>query len=137
MVRVLTFGDGDPKGEKRFELVLTALYNAGDKTGKRDFDILRKEARLFKALKAISEPLMDRTVTQCANCGCILEARHQGMPTTRDQRVLKAGDQQLVLQSEDYKLLDQYIEKTPWLPSSAEDAVDMYDDWFSAAEKRD
>ena len=137
MVRVLTFSEGDAKNAKRFELILTALHLAGDKSGKRDFELVRKEARMLKAFRAISDPAPDGTVTLCANCGAVLEATHAGMVATRDRRVLKPGAQALVLQPEDYKILDQYIEKTPWLPSSAEDAVDMYDDWFSAAEKRD
>jgi len=134
MKRVVIFTEGESKNGKRFEMLLAAVHLAGDKSGKRDRDTIRKEARILDALDAVSEPTEDMKATVCANCGCLLEAVHQGLPATRERRQLKSGDQRLELAADDYKLLDQYLETTPWLPSSARAAVDVLD-WFSAAEK--
>lgn len=134
MKRVITFVDGEPKNAKRLEMLYLAVHNAGDKSGKRDRDTIRKEARILDALDAVSDLADETAQPLCANCGCLLDARHHGLPATREKRVPKPGEQHLELGADDFKLLDQYLETTPWLPSSSRAAVDVLD-WFGAAEK--
>ena len=114
MTRVLVF-DGE-RGAKRFQLAWTALFS-GDGKGERSAAIIRREARLQTAFDAISEPV---TVTA------------QGEP----DRALVSGGATILLAQEDFDLLQQYTEKTPWLPRASRDVVDLWD-FLSAAEKRE
>lgn len=137
MTRVLTFRADDPKNDKRFEMLESAIHCMGDKSEKRSRDVIRSEARMLTALRSISEPKTadgERHVVVCSNCGANLDAKHNGLDAVRELRVLRPGEQRLELSAEDYKRLDAYLETTPWLPALAEAAVDTWD-WFSAAEK--
>lgn len=120
MTRVLTF-DG-PKAARRFDLLLTAVLGGGDGKGERSPMTIRKEARLQDEFDRISEP----------------HAAVNGTPVGEADRQLKVGGDTavLVLQQEDFELLQQYTEKTPWTPRVSRDVVDLWD-WLSAAERRD
>jgi hypothetical protein len=113
MTRVLIF-DG-PRAGKRFELLWAALQSAGDGKGERIPATIRKEARLQDALEQVSQasnggdPMLMRTLV--------------GTPT-------------VAMAQEDFDLLVQYTEKTPWTPRVSRDVVDVYD-FLSTAEKRD
>lgn len=111
MTRVLDF-TGE-KGAKRFDLLRTALLNAGDGKGDRTRDRIRKEARLLDALDTVS------------------------VAADADGRTLNlVGDQAVTIGQDDFDLLTQYVDTTPWVPRVARDAVDLQD-WLSASEKRD
>ena len=115
MTRVLDF-TGD-RGAKRFELIRIAVLSAGDGKGERTRETIRKEARLLDALDTVS-----RVVTgpdpDARQLDIVLE-----FPT-------------ITLKQDDFELLSQYVDKTPWVPRVARDAVDVFD-WLSASEKVD
>lgn len=116
MTRVLLF-EGI-HGPRRFELLRTALLNGGDGKGERNAATIRKEARLLDLLDTISDP------TGATN-------------GNEPDRILNLGALcQLEVSQEDFQLLQQYAEKTPWTPRAARQAVDLFD-WLSAAERRD
>jgi hypothetical protein len=112
MTRVLVF-DG-PKAAKRFEMLRLAVVNGGDGKGDRSPVTIRKEARLMDTLDSVSQ---------------------NGGPDP-DVRRLLAEDLMAIFAQEDFELLQQYAEKTPWTPRASRDAVDLWD-WLSASEKRD
>lgn len=114
MTRVLVF-DG-PRAAKRFELCRLALLSAGDGKGDRTRETVRKEARLLDALDSVS-------------------VRDMSKPADQDVRVV-TPDSRLTLSQDDYLLLTQYLETTPWLPRWSREVVDVQD-WVSAAEKVD
>lgn len=111
MTRVLVF-DG-PRAAKRFELLWAALQSAGDGKGERTPVTIRKEARLQDVLEQVSQvsnggdPMLMRTLV--------------GTPTVS-------------IAQEDFDLLVQYTEKTPWTPRVSRDVVDVYD-FLSACPK--
>lgn len=112
MTRILLF-DG-LHGPRRFELLRTALLNGGDGKSERSAVVIRKEARLLDLLDTISEPT--------------------GSP---DDRVLmNHGPHAVTVSQDDFDLLQQYAEKTPWTPRAARQAVDLWD-WLMIAERRD
>ena len=115
VIRILDF-DGE-RGAQRFLLLRTALLQAGDGKGERSAPTIRKEARLLDALDAISDP------TGPSSNG--------GDP----DRILREACN-LEISQEDFELLQQYAEKTPWTPRAARQAVDLWD-WLSAAERQD
>jgi hypothetical protein len=110
MTRVLDFTG--PKGAKRFDLIRVALLSAGDGKGERTRDTIRKEARLLDALDTISRP-------------------HANAP---DERVLDIllPTPTITVSQDDFVLLSTYVDKTPWVPRVARDAVDLQD-WLSAS----
>jgi hypothetical protein len=115
MTRILTF-DG-PKAEQRFQLLRTALFAVSDGKSERPAAQIRKEARLQDAFDTISES--------------------QPTATDADARVLvNHGPQTLTISQEDFDLLLQYTEKTPWLPRVSRQVVDLWD-WLSTAERKD
>lgn len=117
MTRTLVF-DG-AKAPRRFEFCLRAVLGFGDGKGDRTRDTLRKEARILDALDAISEPDLD-----AVKAG------------DKDARRLKPEGGTVTLAQDDFVLLEQDVEKTPWLPRAARDAVDLQE-WLSAAERVD
>jgi hypothetical protein len=110
MTRTVVF-DGD-KAAKRFEMVVTAVQNAGDGKAERSRERVRREARILDALDMVSEPK-----TTDAPDGL---------------RELKPLPQTLVLDQADHKLVEDYLNTTPWLPRAARAAVDVQDFWESA-----
>lgn len=116
MTRVLVF-DG-PKATKRFELLWAALMAAGDGKGERTPVIIRKEARLQDTFEAISVP-----------SGVVGD----GQP---EARTLSTPTAQVALTQEDFDLLQQYTEKTPWIPRISRDVVDLFD-FLSACPKEE
>lgn len=114
MKRVLVF-DGE-KGPKRFELLRTALLSGGDGKGERTREVIRKEARLLTALDSISS-----------------STNNDALP---DERKLNDDSGPVTVTQEDFDLLSQYADRTPWLPRAAREAVDLQD-WLSSAEKLD
>lgn len=117
MKRVLTF-EG-PRAPKRFQLLWTALTNAGDGKGERTPAVIRKEARLQDAFEAISDP-----------------AAGNGAGPDPEMRTLKMEGATVTLETPDFDLLHQYTEKTAWNPRISRDVVDTWD-WLSTAEKED
>jgi hypothetical protein len=87
----------------------------GDGKGERTPVTIRKEARLQDALEPISDPPSN------------------GGPSTR---TLKPDGATITVSQEDFELLQQYSEKTPWNPAASRDVCDLWD-WLSTAEKRD
>lgn len=114
MTRVLVF-DGD-HGPKRFELCRIAVLSAGNGKGERTRDVIRREARLLDALDTVSAPRPDTDVA------------------APNSRVLLSEGGTVALAQEDFALLEQYLDTTPWLPMAARAAVDAQD-WLSAAAK--
>lgn len=112
MTRILDFSG--PRGPKRFELLRLSLLQAGDSKGERTREIIRKEARLLDALDSISALA----------------------PTEQDKEARLLSGEVISLKQEDFDLLSQYVDKTPWVPRAARDAVDLYD-WLSAAKQID
>lgn len=100
-----------PQAGKRFELLYVALLNGGDGKGDRSAGIIRREARLFNELDAISEPIKDDP----------------------DQRRLMDGEHEITVPQEDVDLLLGYAEKTAWVPRAARSAVDLWD-WLGNAQ---
>lgn len=118
MMRVLLF-DGE-RGAQRFLLLRMALVQAGDGKGERTAPVIRKEARLLDLLDGISE---------------VSSAPAQ--PGQDPERVLlNHGPHTLDVAQDDFLLLQEYAEKTPWTPRAARQAVDLWD-WLSAAERRE
>lgn len=115
MMRHLVF-DGD-RGPKRFQLLWTAFLSGGDGKGERGPAVIRREARLQDVLEAISVPSVNG----------------DGNP---DARTLRDDAAPLMLTQEDFELLQQYAEKTPWTPRVSRDVVDLWD-FLSAAPKQD
>jgi hypothetical protein len=116
MTRVLIF-DG-PKATKRFELLWAALLAAGDGKGERTPSVIRKEARLQDAFEAIS-----------VSTGVPVD----GNP---EPRTLRDPTARVALAQEDFDLLQQYTEKTPWIPRISRDVVDLFD-FLSACPKEE
>jgi hypothetical protein len=116
MTRVLDFTG--LKGAKRFELIRLALLSAGDGKGERTRETLRKEARLLDALDTVSRAVKSETDPDARQLDILLDA-----PT-------------VTIAQDDFDLLSQYVDKTPWIPRAARDAVDCQD-WLSAAAKVD
>jgi hypothetical protein len=114
MTRVLVF-DGE-RGATRFQLIWMALFSSDGKS-ERGAAIIRREARLQTSFEAISEPVA---------------APNPGEP----DRALVSGGAVVTLAQEDFDLLQQCTEKTPWLPRASRDVVDLWD-FLSAAEKRE
>jgi hypothetical protein len=120
MTRTLTFDS--PKAALRFEMLRAAMLAGGDGKGDRTPIMIRKEARIQKALEAISDPVPS------------------GRPQRRvsdleEVRVLRNhGPQTLELAQEDFELLQQYSEKVQWNPRVSCEVVELWD-WLSAAER--
>jgi hypothetical protein len=115
--RVLVF-DG-PRGPRRFEFLHSALLSGGDGKGERNATTIRKEARLFEALDAIS------TLAPT--------------PQEPEHRVLSSNGSDplsVTLAQEDFALLSEYADKAGWTPRASRDVVDLWD-WLSTAEKRE
>lgn len=122
MTRILLFDS--PKAALRFEMLRAVMLTGGDGKGERTPVIIRKEARVQKALEAISDPVpSDRPQRRASD--------------QEDVRILKNhGPQTLELAQEDFELLQQYSEKVQWNPRLSCDVVDLWD-WLSAADRRD
>ena len=100
MKRVLDFAG--PKGNRRFELLLTALMAGGDgKPEGRTPAAIRKEARLIEAFEFISDPL------PAALSGADPSARVLHSTTNGD------GPPTLTLTQEDFDLLQQVHREDP------------------------
>ncbi len=113
MERVIRF-DG-PKAARRFELVRVAVTQAGDGKGERARERIRREARILDALDTISAP------------------KDAAQPD--GDRVLgESVPYTLTLDQADHKLVEDYLNSTPWLPRTSRDAVDAQD-WWESAEK--
>jgi hypothetical protein len=104
------------KGATRFDLLRTALLSAGDGKGERVRERIRKEARLLEALDQVSEAAP--------------------LDTDRERRALRANGGTVTIAQDDFDLLTQYVDTTPWVPRVAREAVDLQD-WLSASERRD
>jgi hypothetical protein len=120
MKRIVTF-DGE-KAAKRFEMVRTAVLNAGDGKDARTRPRIRSEARVLDALDAIS-------TTADSNNPDGERIVHIGATVTLDQA--------------DHKIVAEYLGgrddgsgMTPWLPKASRAAVDAQD-WWETAEKHD
>jgi len=114
MTRTLTF-DG-PRAARRFQLLWVALTAGGD--GKdRTAAVVRRDARLQEAFETISVPAPQLNAAD-------------------PDRELRPEGGAVTLAQEDFEQLQQYTEKTPWIPRVARDVVDAWD-WLSTAEKRD
>ena len=116
MIRTLDFNG--PKAPKRFELLYTALLAGGDGKGERNAQTIRKEARLLDQLDAISELAPVPVEANGHAPRCLTTPASISVP------------------QEDFDLLFQYAEKTPWTPRASREAVDLWD-WLSAAERKD
>lgn len=114
MKRIVKF-DGN-KAAKRFEMVRTAILNAGDGKGERNRERIRKEARLMDALDSISVPV------------------DLNVPDGEHKFVVIDGRDSITIDQGDHKLVEDYLGTTPWLPRSARAAVDAQD-WWETAEK--
>ena len=112
MTRTVVF-DGD-RAAKRFELVRTAILNAGDGKAERSRERIRKEARVLDMLDEISEPAIP--------------------PKMEGDRQLRIGQHTLTLKQDDHKMVEEYLNLTPWLPRTAQAATDTQD-WWETAEK--
>lgn len=122
MIRILTFDS--PKASLRFEMLRAVMLSGGDGKGERGPAVIRKEARVQKALEAISEP--------------VPSTRPQRRASDQDDaRTLKNhGPQTLELTQEDFELVQQYAEKVQWNPRLSCDVVELWD-WLSAADRRE
>ena len=118
MTRILLFDS--PKAALRFEMLRAVMFSGGDGKGERGPAVIRKEARVQKALDAISEP--------------VPSTRPQRRASDQDEvRALKNhGPQTLELAQEDFELLQQYAEKVQWNPRLSCEVVELWD-WLSAA----
>jgi hypothetical protein len=124
MIRRFHFDD-TPEGRQRFRFAFEALLTRGtpkadQRQSKEDH---RSEARILRALKAISDPHPDAPPPT------------DGQPDLR-MRVLKSGGGTLELQQPDYKRLQDYVQETQWATPLIDLVVD-FEDQFDAAEKVD
>ena len=117
MKRIVTF-DGE-KAAKRFEMVRTALLNAGDGKAERNRARVRSEAKLMDALDAISVP------------------KDEANPDAdRTLKTFTDAPLTLTLDQAEHKLIEDYLSGTPWRPQAARVAVDAQD-WWETAEKEE
>ncbi len=118
MKRILEFTG--PRAPKRFQLLWTSLLAGGSTNGdggrERTPAVIRKEARLQDALEAISDEV--------------------AAGVNEPDRALRIQGGTVTLAQEDFDLLHQYTEKTPWMPRVSRDVVDLWD-WLSAAAKQE
>ena len=122
MTRTLIFDS--PKAALRFEMLRAVIFSGGDGKGDRSPATIRKEARVQKALDAISDP--------------VPTDRPQRRASDQDEaRMLKNhGPQTLELAQEDFELLQQYSEKVQWNPRVSCAVVELWD-WLSAAARQE
>lgn len=117
MKRVLTFEGA--RAAKRFQLLWTALISGGGGNGDgkdRTPAVIRKEARLQEVFESISNWI--------------------DVGPNEPDRELKPEGATLTISQEDFDLLQQYTEKTPWMPRVARDVVDLWD-FLSASRKEE
>ncbi len=113
--RIITF-DGEKAG-KRFSMVRNAVLMSGHGKDARTRERIRKEARVLDALDSISVP------------------KDPAAPDgDRDLQQFTGAPPALTLSEDDYKLVEDYLNTTPWLSHAARAAVDTQD-WWMAAEK--
>ena len=122
MVRRFAFED-TATGRQQFRLVWDAFVNRGTpEQGQRQTkDDHRSEARVLRALKAISEPHPDAP------------APAEDAPDLRMRR-LHAGGGTLTLEQPDYKRLCEYVERAQWTAGLTDVVADL-EDALDAAEK--
>lgn len=116
MTRTIVFDT--EKAQKRFEMVRTALLNAGDGKAERNRERVRKEARLMDALDSISVPV------------------DLNAPDGDRKFIVIDGRDSITIDQADHKLIEEYLATTPWLPRSSRAAVDAQD-WWDAASKEE
>ena len=107
MKRRLEFDESARSGA-RFKRLYEGLLSGAERA--KNIEIIRREARVLDALDAISDT----------------EDTPQG-----PQRKVRAGTA-LELDQADFKLLEQYVHNTPWLPVVSRQIVDLVD-WMSTA----
>ncbi len=123
MIRVLKF-DGE-QGPRRFELCYQALVCGPFVKGQqeREFEQKRKEARLHRALKAISRRMSENEK----------DATFQPWGIDNRRLVDDGAGSVLRLEQDLLELLKKFVELFPWYGGQAvEDAVDTVD-WLSMA----
>lgn len=115
--------DDTPAGRQAFRLVWDAVLNRGNpEQGQRQSkDDHRSEARIVRALKAISEPHPDAPLPP------------EDAPDLRMRR-LRAGGGTLTLEQPDYKRLCEYVERAQWTAGLTDVIADL-EDALDAAEK--
>jgi hypothetical protein len=119
MTRRLTFG---PEDAQKFDLVLTGFLQGGNalnQSNKREAHERKKEAKVLRALKGISDPVASN-----------------GKPTNplvdNEQRQLRTGGGDVVLEQDQHEVLVKYIEACPFT-TQISDLVDDLLDWLHAA----
>lgn len=135
-------GDHDTDRE-RFRLLYEGFSLGGTLANQerepKTFDVRRREARLVRALKAISgerpsteSPVVGSGVRRvCSVCEIPILASGDRV------RELRRGEIHLLcLQQPDFDLVVKYIERTPWNPTFMDVVEDMAD-WLASAEKVD
>lgn len=131
MRRVLEF-TGERAG-RRFALLYEALVVGGFLAGlgtdsartgpaaeRKPFDVVRREAKVSRKMKAISE-----------------DDDGDKLPTGETHRRLLPGGGTVSLDGAEHELLRRYAESCRWKVTQAEDVVDAVDDFLTAAPQRD
>jgi hypothetical protein len=116
--RTLTFTAEDGK---RFELLLTGFLLGGNQANKdasRSRDDRKREAKILRGLKAIS----DAPITPSTN----------GQPPDETRRTLHAAGGAVVLEQDQLDVVIKYVEACPFLTHVSDDVDDLLD-WLYAA----
>ena len=115
MTRTLTFA---PEDGKRFELLLTGFLLGGNQANKdasRTRDDRKREAKILRALKQISDP-----------------PSSNGQPPDEMRRALHQAGGAVALEQDQLDMVIKYVEACPFLTHVSDDVDDLLD-WLYAA----
>jgi hypothetical protein len=116
--RSLTFA---PEDTKRFELLLTGFLLGGNQLypqSSRTRDDRKREAKILRALKAISDP----PIVPSGN----------GQPPDETRRSLSVTGGAVSLEQDQFDIVIKYVEACPFLTHVSDDVDDLLD-WLYAA----
>jgi hypothetical protein len=120
--RTLTFA---PEDTKRFELLLTGFLLGGNQANQsengaksRTRDDRKREAKILRALKAISDPP--------------LVPSSNGQPPDETRRSLQITGGAVSLEQDQLDIVIKYVEACPFLTHVSDDVDDLLD-WLYAA----
>lgn len=119
MTRTLTFDAADGK---RFELLLTGFLLGGNQANKdtsRSRDDRKRESKILRALKAISDPALATN----------------GQPPDETRRTLHEAGGAVTLEQDQLDLVIKYVEACPFLTHVSDDVDDLLD-WLHAAPRK-
>ena len=113
-------GDGTGKGNIRFRTIWTAIGFIPPQGMSKPAEILRRESSIARKLKSVS---LFKIVDD-----------EQNVQSSK-QRVLKDGDQKLILEQSEIELIRQRIESFPfWNPLAEEPVSEVYD-WLNSGKE--